>query len=63
MCLRISCRKFQNNCPVFLFKAIFRHSNYFLSSVDTDDKDGHGLTSASFFKFLCYARKKTKTLL
>ena len=25
MCLPISCRKFQNNGPVFLFKAIFRH--------------------------------------
>ena len=33
----------KNNGPVLLFKIILRHWNCFLSSVATDDKDGHRL--------------------
>ena len=37
---QFSCK---NNCPVLLFKSIFRYGNCFLSSLATDGKDGHGL--------------------
>ena len=33
----------KNSGPVLLFKTIFRHENYFLSSVTTDGKDEHEL--------------------
>ena len=33
----------KNNGKVVLFKTISRHRNCVLSSVVTDDKDGHGL--------------------
>ena len=33
----------KNNNTVLLIKTIFRNGNCFLSSVATDDKDGHGL--------------------
>ena len=33
----------ENNGPVFLFKILLRHENYFLPSIATDGKDGHGV--------------------
>lgn len=35
--------KFNTNGPVLLFKAMFRHWNFFVSSVAKDSKDRHGL--------------------
>ena len=32
----------KNDSPVLLFKTICRYCNYFLLSVATDSKDGHG---------------------
>ena len=50
----------KNNGPVFLFKIILRHKNYFLPSIVTDGKDGHRLKVeklANFFQGLCSACK------
>ena len=45
----------KNNDPVLLLETILRHSNCFLSSVATDDKDANGLklekTGPFFYKF------------
>ena len=47
--------EFQTNGVVLLLKTILRHWNCFLSSVDTDGKDGNGLKLennwTNFFKF------------
>ena len=57
----------KNNGPVLLFKIIFRHLNCFLSSVATDDKDGHRLKLEKLGQLfqvlmLCLQKKITKKL-
>ena len=53
----------KNNDPVFLFKILLRHLNYFLPSIATDGKDGHGLKLEEVFcciVFIIILPKNTK---
>lgn len=39
----------ENDCIVLLFKTIFRHCIFFLSSVFTDGKEGHAMKLEKFW--------------
>ena len=53
----------KNNGPIFkLFKTIIRHWNCFLTSVATDNKDGHGLKLEKVWSTFSSFNEFSKTL-
>ena len=63
---KLKCVFASSNGPVLLFKTIFRRWNFYLSSVSTDGKDGHGLKlekfGPTFSSFEAMAAKITRNV-
>ena len=57
----------KSNGPGLSFKTIFRHRNYFMSSVSTDGKDRHGFklekVGPFFSRFNAISEKSPKNIM